>query len=51
MGLNENKGRHKQNEKTTERIVENIYKWCNQQGLNLKNNTNSSYNKLTEQPT
>ena len=31
------KGNHKQNEKTTYRMVENICKWCDQQGLNFQN--------------
>ena len=31
------KGNHKQNEKTTYRMGENIYKWCDQQGLNFQN--------------
>ena len=30
------KGSHKQNQKTTHRIGENIYKWSNQQGINLQ---------------
>ena len=43
MGPNEtykllfNNGNHKQNEKATYGLAENIYKWCNQQGLNFKN--------------
>ena len=31
------KGNHKQNEKTTYRLGENICKWCNWQGLNFQN--------------
>ena len=31
------KGNHKQNEKTTYRMGENICKWCDQQGLNFQN--------------
>ena len=31
------KGNHKQNEKTTYRMGENICKWCDQQGLNFWN--------------
>ena len=31
------KGNHKQNEKTTYGIGENICRWCNQQGLNFQN--------------
>ena len=31
------KGNHKQNEKTTLRIGENICKWSNWQGINLQN--------------
>ena len=31
------KGNHKQHEKTTYRVRENICKWCNQQGLNFQN--------------
>ena len=31
------KGNHKQNEKTTYRLGENIYKWCDQQGINFQN--------------
>ena len=31
------KGNHKRNEKRTCRLGENIYKWCNQQGLNFQN--------------
>ena len=31
------KGNHKQNEKTTCGIEENICKWCNQQDLNFQN--------------
>ena len=31
------KGNHKQNEKTTHRMGENICKWSNQQGINLQN--------------
>ena len=42
MGLNEiqklshSQGNHKQNEKTTLRMGENIYKQSNQQGINLQ---------------
>ena len=32
-----NKGNHKQNEKTTYGLGENIWKWCDQQGLNFQN--------------
>ena len=32
-----NKGNHKQNEKTTYRMGENICKWCAWQGLNFQN--------------
>ena len=32
-----NKGNHKQNEKTTYRMGENICKWCSQQVLNFQN--------------
>ena len=32
-----NKGNHKQNEKTTYRVGENICKWCDRQGLNFQN--------------
>ena len=31
------KGKHKQNEKTTHRIRENVCKQSNQQGINLQN--------------
>ena len=31
------KGSHKQNEKTTHRMGENICKWCNWQRINLQN--------------
>ena len=31
------KGNHKQNEKRTYRMGENVCKWCNQQGINLQN--------------
>ena len=31
------KGNHKQNEKTTYRLGENICKWCNRQGLYFQN--------------
>ena len=31
------KGNHKQNEKTTCRLGENICKWCDKQGLNFQN--------------
>ena len=31
------KGNHKQNEKTTYKMAENICKWYNQQGLNFPN--------------
>ena len=31
------KGNHKQNEKTTHRMGENICKWCDRQGLNFQN--------------
>ena len=31
------KGNHKQNEKTTHRMGENICKWSNWQGINLQN--------------
>ena len=31
------KGNHKQNEKTTCRLRENICKWCDKQGLNFQN--------------
>ena len=31
------KGNHKQNEKTTHRMGENICKQCNWQGINLQN--------------
>ena len=31
------KGNHKQNEKTTHRMGENICKWSDQQGINLQN--------------
>ena len=31
------KGNHKQNEKTTYRLGENICKWCDQQRLNFEN--------------
>ena len=31
------KGNHKQNEKTPYRLGENIFKWCNRQGLNYQN--------------
>ena len=31
------KGNHKQNEKTTYRMGENLCKWSNQQGLNFQN--------------
>ena len=43
MGLNHtykllhSKGNHKQNEKTTYRMAENICKWCDQQELNFQN--------------
>ena len=40
------KGNYKQNEKTTNRLRENIYKWCNQQGLNPK--YTNSYNSTTK---
>ena len=30
-------GNHKQNEKTTHRMGENICKWCDQQGIHLQN--------------
>ena len=30
------KGNHKQNEKTTYRMGENICKWCDQQGINFQ---------------
>ena len=36
------KGNHKQNEKTTYRMGENICKWCNWQGLNFQN-TQTAY--------
>ena len=32
-----NKGNHKQNEKVTHRMGENICKWSNQQGITLQN--------------
>jgi len=31
------KGNQKENKKTTYRIGENSFKWCNRQGLNLQN--------------
>ena len=31
------RGNHQQNEKTTNRLGENICKWCDQQGINLQN--------------
>ena len=31
------KGNHKQSKKTTHRMGEHIYKWCNQQGISLQN--------------
>ena len=31
------KGNHKLNEKTTQRMRENICKWCDQQRINLQN--------------
>ena len=31
------KGNHKQNEKTTYRLGENICKWCDWQGVNFQN--------------
>ena len=31
------KGNHKENEKTTHRMGENICKWCDQHGINLQN--------------
>ena len=31
------KGNHKQNKNTTHRMGENIYKQCDQQGINLQN--------------
>ena len=43
MGTNEtskllhNKGKHKEDEKTTLRMGENICKWSNWQGINLQN--------------
>jgi len=40
------KGNHKQNEKTTSRLGENIWKWYDRQGLNPKY-TNSTYNSKT----
>ena len=34
------KGNHQQNEKTTNRLGENICKRCDQQGINLQNTNN-----------
>ena len=52
------KENHKQNEKTTYRMGENIFKWSDQQGINLQNiqtahatlyhKTNNSIKKWTE---
>ena len=35
--MDNNKGNYKQNEKTTYEMGENIYKWCNRQGINFQN--------------
>ena len=43
------KGNHKQNEKTTYRLGENVCKRCNQPELNFQNN--SSYNSITKKQT
>ena len=37
MGPKYRKGNHKQNEKTTYGLGENICKQCNQQGINFQN--------------
>ena len=47
------KGNHKQKEKTTYELGENICKWCDQQGLNFQNiqtaHTAQYQNKKTTQ--
>ena len=37
QNLLHSKGKHKQNEKTAHKMEENIYKWCDQQGISLQN--------------
>ena len=49
--LLQSKGNHKQNEKTTYRMGENICKWCNQQGLKFLKYTTSAYNLTTTKKT
>ena len=49
--LLQSKGNHKQNEKTTYRMGENICKWCNQQGLKFLKYTTSAYNLTTTKNT
>ena len=45
------KGNQKENKKTTYRMGENSFKWCNGQGLNLLNYTNNLYNWTAKKPT
>ena len=47
------KGNHKQNEKTTHRMGENICKWSDRQGINLQNIQivhAAQYKKKNKQP-
>ena len=45
--LLQNKGNHRQNEKITYSMEENICKQCHQQGINFPKYTNSLYNSTT----
>ena len=44
------KGKHKQNEKTTHRLGENICKWCDWEGTSLQNLqiAHETYNQNTQ---
>ena len=44
------KGNHEEDEKTAFRMKENIHKWSNCQGINLKKYTGSSFSSIKKQP-